>query len=219
MELSDRARKGGATPAWGSCCPLSGTHHRAAEGRVLGQHAGPLGLSPAACAPMWLGALAPVHDTNTLVAPNAATLRQWASFGHCLFLLWVCLLVPGQTLGCGQRDMGWHVTGRLGKWKLTQSTRHCSFFKGKATLLRISTERWMLFSVICTYSQSDEVDILNNTAQMSRLTHRKLKELAKCIGLKRVEMTSRSMWCPSSGPVHFGTVAIPFHKQVRSGQI
>ena len=51
----------------------------------------------------------------------------------------------------------------------------------------------MLFSVICTYSQSDEVDILNNTAQMSRLTHRKLKELAKCIGLKRVEMTSRSM--------------------------
>lgn len=59
--------------------------------------------------------------------------------------------------------------------------------------MRVPTERWRHSHFIWTYSQPDQVDILSPTAQMSTLRHRELKELAnKYIGLKRVEMTSRS---------------------------
>lgn len=44
------------------------TDHRAAEGRVFGQDAGSLGLRPAACPAMGLGALGAQHHPGTLVA-------------------------------------------------------------------------------------------------------------------------------------------------------
>lgn len=46
---------------------------------------------------------------------------------------------------------------------------------------------------MCTYSQPHEVDILHPAAQMRRLSLRKLKDLAKYTGFRRVERTPRSM--------------------------
>lgn len=41
------------------CRAVMRTHHGAAEGRVLGQDAGSLGLGPAACPAVGLGTLGP----------------------------------------------------------------------------------------------------------------------------------------------------------------
>jgi hypothetical protein len=107
IEDSDNSKKTGkqagsrSERATSTAC----TDHGAAEGCVLGQHAGPPGLCPTACAPVGLQALRPVHGPDTLVAPDAATLGH-APLGHYLFLLRVYLLIPGQTLGCGRGTQG-----------------------------------------------------------------------------------------------------------------
>lgn len=82
---------------------------------MLGQHAGPLGLGPAARAPVGLGTLGSVHHPDTLVAPDAAALGHRAPSGHHLLLLRVSLLVPGQSLRCGERAQGEASWGRAGR--------------------------------------------------------------------------------------------------------
>lgn len=62
------------------------THHGAAEGSMLRQHAGSLGLSPTACAPMGLDTLRPMSCPNALMAPSAATVGYCAQFGHHFIL-------------------------------------------------------------------------------------------------------------------------------------
>lgn len=55
------------------------TDHGAAEGRVLGQDAGSLGLRPAARPAVGLGALGSQHHAGALVAGHAVTPGQSAT--------------------------------------------------------------------------------------------------------------------------------------------
>lgn len=73
------------------------THHGAAEGRVLGQDAGSLGLRPAACPTVGLGTLGPQHHTGALVTGHAVPPGEGATVRHALFLLRVHFLVHGKS--------------------------------------------------------------------------------------------------------------------------
>lgn len=89
--------------------PLAGephaacAHHGATEGSVLRQHADSLGLSQTARAPVAFHTLVLESGTDALVASGAATVGGWAQLGHHFLLFWVHLLVPGQSLGYGDR--------------------------------------------------------------------------------------------------------------------
>lgn len=62
------------------------THHGAAKGSVLRQHADSLGLSQTACAPVAFDTRVLESDTDALVASGAATVGGWAKLGHHFLL-------------------------------------------------------------------------------------------------------------------------------------
>lgn len=71
--------------------------HGATEGGVFGQDAGALGLRPAACPAVRLGALGAQHHPGALVAGHTVPSGQGAAMRRALFLLRVHFLVHRQS--------------------------------------------------------------------------------------------------------------------------
>ena len=87
------------TRVWGQRVEVSCTDHGAAEGRVLGQDAGSLGLRSAARPAVGLCALGAQHHPGALVAGHTVPPGQGATMRRTLLLLWVHFLVHSKSSG------------------------------------------------------------------------------------------------------------------------